>query len=211
MAVARTVFGSFSYSGQVCISVQRIYIHSDIYDTFREKFLAATSKLVMGDPMSDQTDIGPLINDTAAQRIEAWIGEAVQQGATVAAGGKRDGRMFQPTVIENVTDDMQIMCAEAFGPLVNFVPYDNFEDALAGADGGDFGLQAGVYTSNLNKAMRAIQRLNVGGVLINEVPTLRIDNMPYGGNKDSGVGREGPRFAIEEMTTLKMVVINTGV
>ena len=211
VAVARTVFGSFSYSGQVCISVQRIYIHRDIYDTFREKFLAATSKLVMGDPMSDQTDIGPLINDTAAQRIEAWIGEAVQQGATVAAGGKRDGRMFQPTVIENVTDDMQIMCAEAFGPLVNFVPYDNFEDALAGADGGDFGLQAGVYTSNLNKAMRAIQRLNVGGVLINEVPTLRIDNMPYGGNKDSGVGREGPRFAIEEMTTLKMVVINTGV
>jgi acyl-CoA reductase-like NAD-dependent aldehyde dehydrogenase len=129
----------------------------------------------------------------------------------VAAGGKRDGRMFQPTVIENVTNDMQIMCAEAFGPLVNFVPYDDFEVALAGADGGDFGLQAGVYTSNLNKAMRAIQRLNVGGVLINEVPTLRIDNMPYGGNKDSGVGREGPRFAIEEMTTLKMVVINTSV
>jgi acyl-CoA reductase-like NAD-dependent aldehyde dehydrogenase len=211
VAVARTVFGSFSYSGQVCISVQRIYIQREIYTEFREKFLAATKKLVMGDPMSDQTDIGPVINDAAAQRLEAWVNEAAQQGAMISTGGLRDGRMFEPTVIENVTDDMQVMCAEAFGPIVNFVPYDDFEEALEGADGGDFGLQAGVYTRDLNKAMRAIQRLNVGGVLINDVPTLRIDNMPYGGNKDSGVGREGPRFAIEEMTTLKMVVINTTV
>jgi acyl-CoA reductase-like NAD-dependent aldehyde dehydrogenase len=203
--------GSFSYSGQVCISVQRLYIHRKRYDEFRSKFLAATEKLVMGDPLSDKTDIGPLINDTAAERIDAWLKEAVAQGATVAIGGTREGRMYKPTVLENVKPDMQIMCAEAFGPLVNFIPYDNFEDALRMADEGDFGLQAGVYTHDLNKAMLAVQRLNVGGVIINDVPTLRIDNMPYGGNKNSGVGREGPRFAVEEMTTLKMVLINVGV
>ncbi len=210
-AVNRTVMGSFSYSGQVCISVQRLYIHRKKYDEFRSKFLAATEKLVMGDPLSDATDIGPLINDVAGERIEAWLKEAVAQGATIAIGGTREGRMFKPTVLENVKPDMQIMCAEAFGPLVNFVPFDDFEDALRMADEGTFGLQAGVYTRDLNKAMRAVQRLNVGGVIINDVPTIRIDNMPYGGNKDSGVGREGPRFAVEEMTTLKMVMINMGV
>jgi acyl-CoA reductase-like NAD-dependent aldehyde dehydrogenase len=210
-AVNRTVFGSFSYSGQVCISIQRLYIHRAIYDEFRQKFLDATVKLVLGDPMSDQTDIGPLINDAAAERMEAWVNEAANGGATVFIGGKREGRMFQPTVLENVHEDMQVMCAEAFGPVVNFVPFDDFEEALTAADSGAFGLQAGVYTRDLNKAMLAVQKLNVGGVLINEVPTVRIDNMPYGGNKDSGVGREGPRFAVEEMTTLKMVVINPGV
>jgi acyl-CoA reductase-like NAD-dependent aldehyde dehydrogenase len=210
-AVTRTVMGSFSYSGQVCISVQRLYVHQKRYEEFRSKFLAATEKLTMGDPLSDATDIGPLINDAAAERIETWIKAAVDQGATIAIGGTREGRMFKPTVLENVKPDMQIMCAEAFGPLVNLVPYDNFEDALAMADDGTFGLQAGVYTRDLNKAMRAVQHLNVGGVIINDVPTLRIDNMPYGGNKDSGVGREGPRFAVEEMTTLKAVIINLGV
>lgn len=210
-AVNRTVMGGFSYSGQVCISVQRLYVHRDVYAEFRQKFIDATEKLVMGDPVSDKTDIGPLINDAAAERIEKWIDEAVAQGAVVATGGGHEGRMFQPTVLENVNDGMQVMCAEAFGPLVNLVPYDDFEDALAMADSGNFGLQAGVYTRDLNKAMRAVQRLNVGGVIINDVPTLRIDNMPYGGNKDSGVGREGPRFAVEEMTTLKMVIINAGV
>ncbi len=210
-AVTRTVMGSFSYSGQVCISVQRIYVHRARYDEFRQKFLDATAKLVMGDPQSDQTDIGPVINDAAAERIERWLDEAVSQGAVVAAGGVRQGRMIPPTVLENVHDGMQIMCAEAFGPLVSFVPFDDFEQALTMADTGVFGLQAGVYTRDLNHAMRAVQRLNVGGVIINDVPTLRIDNMPYGGNRDSGIGREGPRFAVEEMTTLKMVVINMGV
>lgn len=209
-AVNRCVVGSFSYSGQVCISVQRIYVHRARYDEFRQKFLAATEKLVLGDPLDDKTDIGPLINDVAAERIEKWVDEAVESGAVVAAGGTHEGRMYRPTVLENVHEGMQIMCAEAFGPLVSLVPYDDFEQALAAVDNSNFGLQAGIYTGNLNKAMRAVQRLNVGGVLINEVPTLRIDNMPYGGNKESGVGREGPRFAIEEMTTLKMVVINTG-
>jgi acyl-CoA reductase-like NAD-dependent aldehyde dehydrogenase len=210
-AVNRTVMGSFSYSGQVCISVQRIYIHRKRYDEFRAQFLDATRKLVLGDPLSDQTDIGPVLNDAAAERIEAWVNEAVQQGATLAIGGGREGRMVHPVVLENVTDAMKVMCAEVFGPVVSFVPFDDFDQALDMADMGDFGLQAGVYTANLNHAMSAVQRLNVGGVIINDVPTLRVDNMPYGGNKDSGVGREGPRFAVEEMTTLKMVVFNLGV
>ncbi|MBZ0280470.1 MAG: aldehyde dehydrogenase family protein [Anaerolineae bacterium] len=209
-AVSRTVFGGFSYSGQVCISVQRIYIQRSKYAEFRDKFIAATEKLKMGDPLDASTDIGPLINDAAAERVEQWINDAVSQGAVIAVGGGREGRMFQPTVLENVQTDMQVMCAEVFGPVVNLVPFDNFEDALTTADDSAFGLQAGVYTRDLNRAMLAVQRLNVGGVIINDVPTLRIDNMPYGGNRDSGVGREGPRFAIEEMTTLKMVVINTG-
>jgi acyl-CoA reductase-like NAD-dependent aldehyde dehydrogenase len=210
-AVNRAVMGSFAHSGQVCISVQRIYIHQSRYDEFRGKFIDATRKLVIGDPLSDQTDIGPLINDAAADRIERWIDEAVAQGAKVAIGGKRDGKLYTPTVLESVDESMQVMCAEAFGPVVSFVPFTDFEDALSAADQGNFGLQAGVYTRDLNHAMLAVQKLNVGGVIINDVPTLRIDNMPYGGNRDSGVGREGPRFAVEEMTTLKMVVINMGV
>lgn len=210
-AISRTIMGSFSYSGQVCISIQRIYIHRKRYEEFRTRFIAAAEKLKLGDPLSDQTDIGPLINDASAERIERWLDEAVAQGASIVTGGTHEGRMFAPTVLENVHSGMQVMCAEAFGPLVSLVPFDDFEDALTMADEGNFGLQAGVYTRDLNKAMRAVQRLNVGGVIINDVPTLRIDNMPYGGNKDSGIGREGPRFAIEEMTTLKMVVINTGI
>jgi acyl-CoA reductase-like NAD-dependent aldehyde dehydrogenase len=210
-AVGRNLVGGFSYSGQACNSVQRIYIHRSRYDEFRQKFLAAAEKLVVGDPLSDQTDVGPLINDGAAERIESWIAEAVQQGATVSLGGTRQGRLFQPTVLENVRPELRLMCAEAFGPVVMLVRFDDFDDALAQADDSTFGLQAGVYTRDINKAMRAVQRLNVGGVIINDVPTLRIDHMPYGGNKESGVGREGPRFAIEEMTTLKMVVINLGV
>jgi acyl-CoA reductase-like NAD-dependent aldehyde dehydrogenase len=210
-AVTRTVMGSFAHSGQVCISVQRLYIHRQRYAEFRSKFLAATERLIVGDPLAENTDIGPLINDAAADRIQQWVEAARAQGATVAIGGTRAGRVFMPTVLEDVQEDMQVMCAEAFGPLVNFIAFDDFEEALAAADRSAFGLQAGVYTANLNHAMRAVERLNVGGVIINDVPTLRIDNMPYGGNRDSGIGREGPRFAIEEMTTLKMVIINRGV
>jgi acyl-CoA reductase-like NAD-dependent aldehyde dehydrogenase len=210
-AVNRTVMGSFAYSGQVCISVQRLYVHRKRYDEFKQQFIEATRNLVAGNPLDDKTDIGPLINDSAATRIDQWVNEAVQQGAKISFGGKHDGRMYEPTVLENVDESMQVMCAEVFGPVVNLVPFDDFEAALAAADNSTFGLQAGVYTSNLNHAMRAVQRLNVGGVIINDVPTFRVDQMPYGGMKDSGVGREGPRFAVEEMTNLKMVVINTGV
>lgn len=208
-AVERCVMGSFAYSGQVCISIQRLFVHSKHYDEFRQKFIDKTNKLSRGDPLQEATDIGPMINDVAVQRIESWVHEAVQQGATVATGGQHEGRMYQPTVLENVRDDMRIVCEEAFGPIVNLIPFDDFDAALEAVNNSEFGLQAGIYTNNLSKAMKAAERLNVGGVIINDVPTFRIDNMPYGGNKSSGVGREGPRFAIEDMTTLKMVVIGT--
>ncbi|MGB7338340.1 MAG: aldehyde dehydrogenase family protein [Phototrophicaceae bacterium] len=209
--INRLAVGAFAYSGQVCISVQRIYIHESLYDEFRDQFVARTNALVVGDPLDEATEIGPLINDVAGERLSAWLQSAKEQGATISAGGDRDGRMMQATVLENVEDDMQVMCAEAFGPLVNLVPYSNFDAVLDAVNDSDFGLQAGVYTPSLDKAMQAINTLNVGGVMINDVPTFRVDHMPYGGNKKSGVGREGPQFAIEDMTTLKMVVINPSV
>lgn len=210
-AVNRTVMGSFAYSGQTCISVQRIYIHRERYDEFRQKFVEATNKLVVGDPLDEKTDIGPVINEPTAARIESWVNEAIEQGAAVIAGGGRSGKMIPPTVLENVQESMQVMCNEVFGPVVSLVPYEDFDAALAAVNDSPFGLQAGVYTRDLNKAMRAVQRLHVGGVIINDVPTFRVDQMPYGGVKDSGIGREGPRYAVEEMTTLKMVVMNLGV
>jgi acyl-CoA reductase-like NAD-dependent aldehyde dehydrogenase len=210
-AVTRTVTGSFAYSGQTCISVQRIYVHNQRYQEFGQKFIDATNRLTLGNPLDDKTDIGPVINEGAAARIENWVNEAVRQGARVLAGGTRAGKMMKPTVLENVSESMQVMCNEVFGPVVSLVAYDDFDAALSAVDHSPFGLQAGVYTRDLNKAMRAVHRLNVGGVIINDVPSFRVDQMPYGGVKDSGVGREGPRFAVEEMTTLKMVVINTGI
>ena len=209
-AVKATVTGGFAYSGQVCISVQRIYVHSSRYDEFRAKYVEATNRLMLGNPLDDATDIGPLLNDGAAQRVESWVSEAVAGGALVIAGGKRDGRMFEPTVIENATPDMKVVREEVFGPVVVLAPFDDFDAALDAVNDSPFGLQAGVYTRDLTRALRATQKLDVGGVMINDVPTFRIDNMPYGGVKDSGVGREGPRFAIEDMTNLKMVVMSMG-
>lgn len=210
-AVSRTVMGSFAYSGQTCISVQRIYVHHQCYDEFRSKFIDATNALLVGNPLDERTDIGPVINEAAVIRIDNWVNEAVSQGAQIAVGGTRMGKVMSPTILENVSESMQVMCAEVFGPVVSLVPFDDFDAALAAVDNSPFGLQAGIYTRDLNKAMRAVQRLNVGGVIINDVPSFRVDQMPYGGVKDSGIGREGPRFAVEEMTTLKMVVINLGV
>ncbi|MBW4436962.1 MAG: aldehyde dehydrogenase family protein [Pleurocapsa minor GSE-CHR-MK-17-07R] len=206
--IEKTVAGAFAYSGQVCISIQRIYIQQGKYNEFRDKFVARVNKLVLGDPLQEGTEIGPLINDGAASRIAAWIAEAESMGARVLAGGSGDGRMFQPTVLEGVDTRMKVMCEEVFGPVVNLVPFDKFEDALAAVNDSDFGLQAGVFTQNLSRAMQAARVLDVGGVIINDSPTFRVDQMPYGGNKNSGVGREGPRFAVEDMTTLKMIVIS---
>ncbi len=210
-AVNKTVAGGFAYSGQVCISVQRIYVERSRYTEFRDQYVAAASRLTMGDPLDDQTDLGPMLNDGACQRIDSWVAEAVAGGASVIAGGKRDGRMYTATVIEGAQPDMKVMREEVFGPVVCLIPFDDFEQALDAVNDSPFGLQAGVYTHDLNHALLATQKLNVGGVMINDVPTFRVDQMPYGGVKDSGVGREGPRFAIEEMTNLKMVVISTGV
>ena len=209
-AIKRTIVGGFAYSGQVCISVQRLYVHRSRYDEFRDKYVAAANKLVIGDPLDEQTDLGPMLSDAACQRIDTWVAEAVAGGAQVITGQQRDGRLYQATVIEGAQPDMKVMREEVFGPVVCLIPFDDFDAALDAVNDSPFGLQAGVYTRDLAHAMLATQKLNVGGVIINDVPTFRVDQMPYGGVKDSGVGREGPRFAIEEMTTLKMIVINTG-
>ncbi len=206
--IERTAVGSFAYSGQVCISVQRLYIHESLYDEFRTRFIEHTQRLRIGDPADADTEIGPLINSSAVERIQAWIDAAVEQGAHIATGGRAEGAIFLPTVLENVKEDMQIMCAEAFGPIVNLLPYRDLETVFDQVNNSEFGLQAGIYTPDLAKAMQAVERLDVGGVIVNDIPTFRVDQMPYGGNKHSGIGREGPRFAVEEMTTLKMVVIN---
>jgi acyl-CoA reductase-like NAD-dependent aldehyde dehydrogenase len=207
--IDKTVIGAFAYSGQVCISIQRIYVQRARFEEFRDRFVARTERLTLGDPLDDHTEIGPLINDGAAERIEAWLQEAQAGGAQVVAGGTRDGRMFKPTVLTDVTRDMKVVCEEVFGPVVTLTPYDEFDEALAQVNDSPFGLQTGVFTRDLGRAMRAVHKLDVGGVIINDSPTFRVDQMPYGGNKLSGVGREGPRFAVEDMTTLKMVVIST--
>lgn len=206
--VDKLVIGSFAYSGQVCISVQRIYVHRSSFDDFTSKFVERSARLKMGDPLDEQTELGPVITDQAAQRIDAWVNEAAQAGATVLSGNRREGRMMQATVLTGVKDDMRVMHEEVFGPVVNILPFDDFDSALTAVDSSPFGLQAGIFTRDLNRAMSAVQKLNVGGVILNDAPTFRVDHMPYGGNKDSGIGREGPRFAIEDMTTLKMVVMN---
>ena len=208
-ALNSNIIGGFAYSGQVCISVQRIYIHESHFETFKDAFVERANKLKAGDPLQESTEIGPMINESAAARVEAWVNEAAEQGADVIAGGKRQGKVVQPTVIINAKPSMKVMSEEIFGPVVCLIPFSDFDDAIAQVNDSPYGLQAGVYTDNLHRAMQAIRTLNVGGVMINDVPTFRVDHMPYGGNKDSGVGREGPRFAVEEMTTLKMVVLNT--
>jgi len=206
-AIPACVAGAFANNGQVCISVQRIYVHKDIYETFRERFINAVNALKIGDPLDESTDIGPLILEGEVDRVQNWVDEAVEQGARVLVGGKRSGGVFPPTVLEQVTPTMKVVCEEVFAPVVSLVPFEDFDQALRLVDDSQFGLQAGIFTNDLQKAMNAVDRLNVGGVIINDVPMYRVDHMPYGGNKDSGLGREGPRFAIEDMTTIKMVVM----
>lgn len=207
--VARTIMGSFAFSGQVCISVQRIFVHEKIKDVFIERFVAEAKKQRLGDPLDPATDIGPMISENEALRLESWIREAENQGANLLTGGKHQGSMFEPTVLTNVTPAMQVMCHEAFGPLVSIVPFKHFDQAITMINDSVFGLQAGVFTQNYAHMMRAIKKIDVGGVMINDVPTYRVDQMPYGGVKESGLGREGARFAIEEMTNIKMIMLNT--
>jgi len=205
--VERLVFGAFYQSGQSCISVQRILAHAHIYDALKAKLVAATRALRMGDPRKEDTFIGPMISESEAKRLESWIGKARDAGAAVLCGGKRDGAMLEATVLEDVPLDSEINCEEAFGPVVALYRYDDFEDALRRINASKFGLQAGLFTSDIRKAMRAWDVLEVGGVVINDVPSWRVDNMPYGGVKDSGLGREGVRYAIEDMTEIRLLVI----
>lgn len=207
-AVARCVVGSFANSGQVCISVQRIFVNRARYDEFIAKFIDATRKLKVGDPMDKSCDIGPMISRKELERSVAWLEEAKKLGAKIETGGEVIGNCLRPTILTGVTREMKVVCSEVFAPIVSVLPYDTFDEALDMADDSVYGLQAGVYTRDIGKAFKAVRRLDVGGVIINDVPTFRVDHMPYGGNKESGLGREGLRYAMEEMTNIKMVCVN---
>jgi len=205
--VERLVFGAYYQSGQSCISVQRIYAHAAIYEKLRRKLKAAVTRLPMGDPHDEKTFIGPMVNDEAAQRVESWIAAARKGGAKVLAGGPRKRNMLPAALLEKVPHDSELYRKEAFGPVAMIEPFDDFDDALDRVNDSDFGLQAGVFTGNLAHAMRAWDRLEVGGVIVGDVPSFRVDNMPYGGVKHSGLGREGVRYAIEDMTEQRLLVI----
>ena len=206
-AIPRCVMSAFANSGQVCISLQRLYVHASIFEDFTRRFVAATAALKVGNPMERDCDVGPMISQSEVARVVAWIAEAEQDGARVLAGGRSDGSMLQPTVLCDVAASMNVMCQEVFAPVVCLVSYDDFDAALAALDDSEYGLQAGVWTNDLRKAFRAIERLDCGGVMVNDTSIFWVDHMPYGGNRRSGLGREGVRFAVEEMTNIKMVVI----
>jgi acyl-CoA reductase-like NAD-dependent aldehyde dehydrogenase len=208
-AAQRCAAGGFTYAGQSCISVQRIYVQERVYDTFIDKLVTRVSALKSGDPADEATVVGPLIDERTARRVEEWIGEAVAQGARLLVGGKRVGALLDATVLTDVTPAMKVSCREMFGPVVTVSRYARFQDAIEALNNSDFGLQAGVFTRDVDRIFRAYRDLEVGAVVANEVPTWRADHMPYGGIKDSGLGREGVRYAIEEMTELKLLVLNT--
>jgi acyl-CoA reductase-like NAD-dependent aldehyde dehydrogenase len=210
LAVPRCVFGSFSYAGQVCISVQRMYVHKKVISEFTQRFLDMTRKLKIGDPLKEDTDVGPMITEEDAIRTEEWVSEAVKDGAKILIGGKREKNFYYPTVLTNVKPEMKVMRLEAFAPVVCLVEFEDFSDAVKMVDDSIYGLQAGIFTAEIEKAFEAVKKIKVGGVIINDVPTYRADHMPYGGVKESGIGREGLKYAIEEMTDMKMVVFNLG-
>ncbi|NHN31668.1 aldehyde dehydrogenase family protein [Paenibacillus sp. S3N08] len=206
--VARSVPGAFSFQGQVCISLQRVYAHEAIYDEFVAKFVEATSKLKLGDPLDPATDVSALISLADVERALDWIGEAKLHGATIAAGGTAVGNMLLPTVILEASSVLKVSCQEAFAPIVVIQRVGTMEEAIRLVNDSRFGLQAGIYTDNIHTALDAAEKLHVGGVMINDIPTFRVDHMPYGGVKESGLGREGLKYAIEEMTELKLIVFN---
>ncbi len=207
-AVPRIVTGAFSYAGQICISIQRLFLHEKIYDAFMAEFLERTKKLAVGDPLDEKTDVGPMIDEAAARQTEEWVGEAVGKGARLLCGGKRRGTIYEPTVLENVRPELRISWLEAFAPIAVVYPYRDFEKALDGVNYSIYGLQAGVFTNDLKKAFHAFETLEVGGIILNDIPTFRADHMPYGGVKESGFGREGVRYALEEMTELRLLALN---
>lgn len=203
----KAAVSAFYNSGQVCISTQRIYGVPQVQQALTDKFVAATNALVVGDPLDERVDVGPMIARSEVERVGEWVDEASAGGAHILTGGKRDGNVYFPTVIVDAAPDMKVVAEEVFGPVASIIRANSFEDALEQADKTSFGLQASVFTRDINRAFRAIKRLNFGGVIINEVPSFRADHMPYGGNRNSGLGREGVKFAMEEMTNIQMVVI----
>lgn len=208
-ATDRIVFGAFYQSGQSCIGVQRVLVHDNVYEELKSRLVAATEKLVVGDPKDEATFIGPMIHEKEAVRLKGWIDEAVAAGAKVLCGGEREGAMLAATLLEDVPNDQNVCTEEAFGPVAVLSRFRSFSEALSEVNNSVFGLQAGIFTRDLYKMQEAWDRLDVGGVVIGDVPSFRVDNMPYGGVKDSGLGREGVKFAMEDMTEIRNLVIRT--
>lgn len=206
-AVARIVFGAYYQSGQSCISVQRIMVHESLYDEARTRLIKAVGELVHGDPADENTFIGPMISEKEAVRLQGWVESAKAAGAKILAGGHRDGAMLDATLLEEVSPDMDISCQEAFGPVAILSKFSDYDAALREVNNSNFGLQAGIFTRDIYKAQKAWDELEVGGVVIGDVPSWRVDHMPYGGVKDSGIGREGIRYAIEDMTEIRLMVL----
>lgn len=207
--IPRVVFGAFYQSGQSCISVQRVIVHEAVYDAFRDGFVKAVKALVCGDPTDEKTFIGPMISEGEAKRLHGWIDDARTRGAKVLCGGDRKGTMLEPTVVEGCPREAPLYREEAFGPVALISKFATMDEALSEVNDSQFGLQAGLFTNDLQAAMRAWDELEVGGVLINEVPSFRVDNMPYGGVRESGLGREGVRYAMEDMTEIRLLVIKS--
>jgi acyl-CoA reductase-like NAD-dependent aldehyde dehydrogenase len=207
-AAAATAQHGFSFAGQSCISIQRVYVQRSVYDDYLERLLPKVEQLVLGDPADEETDVGPVIDEGARERILEWIDEARSGGAEILAGGKLEGELIRPTVIANAGSDLKVSCEEVFGPVVTVNPYGALDEAIELANGTRYGLQGGIFTSNVQTAFRAAQELEFGGVTVNEAPTFRADQMPYGGVKDSGNTREGPAYAVRELTEQRVVVLD---
>jgi acyl-CoA reductase-like NAD-dependent aldehyde dehydrogenase len=206
-AAAKCAANAFSFAGQSCISVQRIYVQREAYDAFKEAFLRGVESLVVGDPADEETDVGPLISHDERDRVVSWIEQARDAGAAILTGGMLDGELLRPTVVERPAPDTHLACDEAFGPVCTLQPYETLDEALALANATRYGLQAGIFTASLASAVRAAQSLEFGGVTVNEAPTFRADQMPYGGVKESGNTREGPAWAVREMTEERLIVL----
>jgi glyceraldehyde-3-phosphate dehydrogenase (NADP+) len=208
-AAERIAWGGFTNAGQTCISVQRVYVHEQVYDEFVRELVQRVEALQVGDPLDEATDVGPVIDSSNAERIEEWLDEAKSRGATVLTGGEREGSVWRPTVLANLSEDLRVSCEEVFAPLVGVTKFADVESAIDAAGRSEFGLQGGLFTNDLRVVERAFDSIDVGGLMVNDVSTYRIDHMPYGGVKSSGAGREGLRYAIEEMTELKLLTFNT--
>ncbi|MBP1633735.1 MAG: safD [Acidobacteria bacterium] len=209
LAAGRVASGGFALAGQSCISVQRVFVHARVFDRFASMLVDRAEALKVGDPLDPATEVGPMVDEGEAERVEAWVGEAVAAGARVLTGGKRlGGALYAPTVLSGVPVTARVCAEEVFAPLVGLYPFDDFDRAIDEVNRSSYGLQAGVFTNDLRHALAAFDGIEAGGVMVNDVSSWRMDNMPYGGVKDSGLGREGPRYAIEEMTETKIVVIN---
>nr|WP_163529435.1 aldehyde dehydrogenase family protein [Halobacillus ihumii] len=207
-AAQNTAAKSFAFAGQVCLSVQRLYVHEEVRDEFQEKFIKAVKELNVGDPSDDETDVGPMISEDEAKRAEQWIKEAKQAGATVVHGGEREGALLQPTVLQDITSDMKVVCEEIFAPVVSLIPFTDIRECIDEVNQSPYGLQGGIFTQNLDTAFYAAKHVEVGGMMVNDSSQYRVDLMPYGGVKDSGSGKEGPKYSIEEMTEERLVVLN---